>query len=78
VVGRQEYGEGGGVMLASIPTLGMRTVYSLIGDLFVSLCAAGCAAGFFAFGAPAVSRARRRIGGTLAAQTRSSKVSDTN
>jgi apolipoprotein N-acyltransferase len=58
VVGRQEYGEGGGVMLASIPTLGMRTVYSLIGDIFAFLCAAG----FVALGAYGLMR--RQVGET--------------
>ena len=40
VLGRQNYG-GGGVMLASIPTRGVVTIYSRIGDTFAYLCAIG-------------------------------------
>ena len=41
VLGRQNYGDGGGVMLASIPTRGVVTIYSRIGDTFAYLCAIG-------------------------------------
>jgi apolipoprotein N-acyltransferase len=41
VLARQDYGEGGGVMLASIPTRGVVTIYSRIGDAFAYLCALG-------------------------------------
>jgi apolipoprotein N-acyltransferase len=40
VLGRQNYGYGGGVMLASIPTRGAVTIYSRIGDAFAYLSAA--------------------------------------
>ena len=41
VLGRQNYDDGGGVMLASIPTRGVVTIYSRIGDTFAYLCAIG-------------------------------------
>ena len=41
VLGRQNYGDGGGVMLASIPLHGVVTIYSRIGDAFAYLSAAG-------------------------------------
>ncbi len=41
VLGRQNYGDGDGVMLATIPTRGVVTIYSQIGDAFAYLCAAG-------------------------------------
>jgi apolipoprotein N-acyltransferase len=41
VLGRQNYGDGGGVMLASIPTRGVVTIYNRIGDAFAYLCAVG-------------------------------------
>jgi apolipoprotein N-acyltransferase len=41
VLARQNYGDGGGVMLATIPTRGVVTIYSRIGDAFAYLCAAG-------------------------------------
>ena len=41
MLGQQHYSDGGGVMLASIPTRGVATVYSRIGDAFAYLCAAG-------------------------------------
>ena len=41
VLGRQNYGDGGGVMLASIPTRGAVTIYSRIGNSFAYLCAVG-------------------------------------
>ena len=40
-LGQQHYGDGGRVMLASIPTRGVVTVYSRIGDAFAYLCVAG-------------------------------------
>ena len=41
VLGQQNYGDGGGVMLATIPTHGVVTIYSRIGDTFAYLSAAG-------------------------------------
>ena len=41
VLGRQNYGDGGGVMMATVPTQGVGTIYSRIGDTFAYLCAAG-------------------------------------
>jgi len=41
VLGRQNYGDGGGVMVATVPTQGAVTIYSRIGDSFAYLCAAG-------------------------------------
>jgi apolipoprotein N-acyltransferase len=41
VLGRQNYGDGGGVMVAAVPTQGVVTIYSRIGDAFAYLCAAG-------------------------------------
>ena len=41
VLGRQSYGDGGGVMVATVPTHGVVTIYSRIGDTFAYLCAAG-------------------------------------
>jgi apolipoprotein N-acyltransferase len=43
VLGSQPYGEGGGVMIADLPTHGVATFYSRIGDAFAYLCAAGLA-----------------------------------
>jgi apolipoprotein N-acyltransferase len=40
-LGQQRYGEGGGVMLAAIPTRGVVTIYSRIGDSFAYLNVAG-------------------------------------
>ena len=40
VLGRQNYGDDDGVMLASIPTRGVATIYSRIGDTFAYLSAA--------------------------------------
>jgi apolipoprotein N-acyltransferase len=37
VLGQQRYGDGGGVMLATIPTRGVVTIYSRIGDSFAYL-----------------------------------------
>jgi apolipoprotein N-acyltransferase len=37
VLGQQRYGDGGGVMLATIPTRGVITIYSRIGDSFAYL-----------------------------------------
>jgi len=41
VLGRQNYGDGSGVMVATVPTHGVVTIYSRIGDTFAYLCAAG-------------------------------------
>ncbi|MFZ0245420.1 MAG: nitrilase-related carbon-nitrogen hydrolase [Candidatus Binatus sp.] len=41
ILGRQNYGDGGGVMLATVPTHGVVTIYSRIGDLFAYFCVAG-------------------------------------
>lgn len=41
VLGRQNYGDGGGVMVATVPTHGVGTIYGRIGDTFAYLCAAG-------------------------------------
>ncbi len=41
VLGRQNYGDGGGVMMATVPTQGVGTIYGRIGDTFAYLCAAG-------------------------------------
>ena len=41
MLGQQRYGDGGGVMLATIPTRGVVTIYSRIGDSFAYLNAAG-------------------------------------
>lgn len=41
VLGRQNYGDGGGVMIARVPTHGVVTIYSRIGDAFAYLCATG-------------------------------------
>jgi len=41
VLGRQNYGDGDGVMLASIPTRGVVTIYGRVGDAFAYLCAIG-------------------------------------
>ena len=41
VSGRQNYGDGGGVMLAGIPTRGAITIYSRIGDAFAYLSGTG-------------------------------------
>ena len=41
VLGQQNYGDGGGVMLAAIPTHGAVTIYSRIGDAFAYICAVG-------------------------------------
>ena len=43
VLGRQSYGEGGGVMIADLPTHGVATIYSRIGDAFAYLCAVSLA-----------------------------------
>ena len=40
MLGQQRYGDGGGVMLATIPTRGVVTIYSRIGDSFAYLNAA--------------------------------------
>ncbi len=44
ILGAQPYGEGGGVMIADLPTRGAATIYSRIGDVWAWLCAAGLAA----------------------------------
>jgi apolipoprotein N-acyltransferase len=41
VLARQDYGEGGGVMVATIPMHGVVTIYSRIGDSLGYFCAAG-------------------------------------
>ena len=41
VLGEQNYGDGGGVMVATVPTHGVVTIYSRIGDTFAYLCAIG-------------------------------------
>jgi apolipoprotein N-acyltransferase len=41
VLGRQDYGEGGGIMLASVPTRGAVTIYGRVGDVFAYACLAG-------------------------------------
>jgi apolipoprotein N-acyltransferase len=41
VLGRQNYGDGGGIMMATVPTHGVVTIYSRIGDAFAYLCAVG-------------------------------------
>ena len=41
VLGEQNYGDGGGVMVATFPTRGVLMIYSRIGDAFAYLCAAG-------------------------------------
>ena len=41
VLDRQNYGDGGGVMIATVPAHGVVTIYSRIGDTFAYLCAAG-------------------------------------
>ena len=41
VMGQQDHGDGGGVMVATVPTHGVVTIYSRIGDSFAYLCAAG-------------------------------------
>jgi hypothetical protein len=40
MLGQQHYGDGGGVMLATIPTRGVVTIYSRTGDSFAYLNAA--------------------------------------
>jgi apolipoprotein N-acyltransferase len=54
VLARQNYGEGGGVMLASIPTTGAVTIYSRIGDAFAYFCALA----LLLLGARAATRSR--------------------
>jgi hypothetical protein len=41
VLSQLKYGDGGRVMLATVPTHGVGTNYSRIGDAFTCLCAAG-------------------------------------
>lgn len=40
ILGAQRDGEGGGVMIADLPTRGAMTIYARVGDVFAYLCAA--------------------------------------
>jgi apolipoprotein N-acyltransferase len=41
IMAQQDYGAGDGVMIAAVPTRGVVTIYSRIGDAFAYFCAAG-------------------------------------